>query len=260
MAVTADYQGELRGVTFGAATNYRILTDGISGLGMPQSRSQVNPRGFSHGMAGSYDRLNERRISIPFRLTAATAAAVQVYVDALKVAFAPSDSDLELQLRIPGTGATIHSFFGRPRQLVYRHELLAVGVVDVLASFDALDPLAYGAAEADDNNSGSFTVTNAGDAASDRGTVTVTSSGGLMTIQNGTAAGDPTITWGTSLSASTVRVIDLRRHSVATAGGTDKTAELANATTRFWSLESGGNSIVTTNISDADFAFRSAWY
>jgi len=260
VAITADYQGNIRSTTFGASTNYPIYTSGIAGLGIPAVRNVAAPRGFGHGSASGLERLQPRTIRIPFKLTASTAAAVQGYVDALKAAFGPSDSELELTLRIPGTPDTVMSYFGRPRPLTVKQSLLAVGVSDVLASFDALDPLAYGAAETDDNNSGSFTVTNSGDAVSDRCTITITSTAAKPTIKNGTAAGDPTITWGTTLSNGTVRVIDLRAGTVATAGGVDKTDELLNASSRFWSLESGGNSIVTTNISDADFSFRSAWY
>ncbi len=261
MAITADYQGNIRTTTFGAGTNYSILTDGVQGLGTPSTRGVTLTRGFSHGLAGSYDRLDSRRISIPFKLTAATAATAQGYVDDLKAAFAPSDVDIELQLRTPGTPATVMSYFGRPRQVAVGNELLAVGVIDVLGIFESLDPLAYGATETDLNNTGSFTVTNSGDVASDRCTITVTSNGsGAMTLQNGSAEGDPTITWGSTLSNGTVRVINLRNATVTTSGGDDKADELSSASTRFWSLESGANSIVAANMSDADFSFRSAWY
>ena len=261
MAITVDWQGNLRNITFGASTNYPIYTDGIGGLGMPRVRTSIVDRGYSHGQIGGRERANARRITVPFTLTAATAATAQGYVDDLKAAFAPSDSDIELQLRLPGTPETVMYYFGRPRRSPVVNALLKVGVVEFLGTFDALDPLAYGAEATDLNNTGSFTVTNDGTVASDRCTITVTSNGsGAMTLQNTDAPGDPTITWSSTLSNGTVRVIDLRRHSISTTTGDDKTDELSNTSTRFWSLESGDNALVAANMSDADLTFRPAWY
>lgn len=259
MAITAAWQGNLRTLTFGSGTAYRVLDQGLRGLGSGSIDGYRQNRSTIDGLVGGNDRLRTRQIAIPFAIRQASAATASAKMTDILNAWRPASSDLELQMRIPGTPATIMSYWGRPDGVDAKVDLIELGYVEMLAQFECLDPLRYGAEETDNNNSGTFTVTNSGNAPSDRVTITITADGvGAPSLVN-TTDSSKTITWNTTLAASTVRVIDLRDRTVETAGGANKYSEI-DPSSAFFQLLSGGNSWTATNISDVDITFRSAWY
>lgn len=262
MAITTDYQGELGGVTFGAGTDYRI-TGPIGGLGVPSVRATDTPRGTDHGSASGLNRFDVRVLTIPLAIRNQTsAAAANQAFTTLRAAWVPADSDVELTLRMPGSPETVMSYFGRPRgiQAIYETGTFPNGTIrSLIATFQANDPLQYGASTDDNNNTGTFTVANSGNMASRRATFTITADGGgAPSLTNDTDSDDGAVTWTSVLSNGTVRVINLRDRTVTDGSGVNKLSEI-DPSSLWFALEPGNNSIIEANCSDVDLTYRSAW-
>lgn len=265
MTVSQEWRGSIRSLEFGAGTSYPIGPTGIGGLGLPVPRTFDQARGDRDGMVASRDLYDRRVLSIALTVLGDTASAdlpgdAMTNLRTLKTAFAREETldEVELELRVPGFpgAAETLTFFGRPRGLEADLSKLAQGVIPVLATFVALDPLGYEpeAVEAT-GASGAFTVDNDGDEDTDRVVIEVTGNGGTPRITNATDGGGD-VTFGTTLAALSTRTIDLRAHTVED-GGSDHYDELSSASTWFV-LKPGTNSLTLTGAASVDVTVRAA--
>lgn len=135
MPLTA-WQAQLGSLVVGAGTVYTL--DGpITGLGVPAPRtSDLDlPTG---GTVAGRDLPTRRTIGIPVSILRATPADVMESVDALNAAWAPTSTDTDLDICLPGTGTIRYT--GRPRGADLDLTDLHTGTARVRLVFDALDP------------------------------------------------------------------------------------------------------------------------
>lgn len=139
----ADWTVTIRGLTIGDGTSYPLTQPGITGLGVPQTRTSDQERGIYSGDVGGDDVSQKRVLLIPCGVDADTAAAAWTLFAALKTAWAPSYTDLPLVVSFAGTTLTYN---GRPRGLDADLAYLGGGWVSALLTFEALTPFAVGEA------------------------------------------------------------------------------------------------------------------
>lgn len=144
MTITADWQAELGGVTIGAGTAYEF-SGPMTGFGLPAPRTADLERGLSPGDVGGQDVDARRIITVQLSVDApdATAASAWALFDTLKAAWASSPTDVAFDVRLPGFAAANRRWYGRPRGVDSDLTLLRLGHLDLLCSFEALDPLGY---------------------------------------------------------------------------------------------------------------------
>jgi hypothetical protein len=132
----AEWSAQLGSVVVGAGTVY-VLDGPITGLGVPAPRtSDLDlPTG---GTLGGRDLPARRTIAIPVSILRATPADVMDSVDALNAAWAPTSTDTDLDICLPGWGTV--RFTGRPRGLDLDLTDLQAGAARARLTFDALDP------------------------------------------------------------------------------------------------------------------------
>lgn len=135
MPIDADYQAELEGVVMGTAT---CRLDLVTGALSATAKSADVDLDEADGEYAPPDHKAPAVITLEVTINEATAEdAMDTYLDLL-AAFAPTATDVDLQLRLPGLGH-VH-FEGRPRGLVEDLTLLGQGVIRCLGTFKALDP------------------------------------------------------------------------------------------------------------------------
>lgn len=137
----ANWTATLRGVAVGDGTDYPITQPGITGLGIPATRTSDQPRGHLSGDVGGDDVLDKRVLTIPVGIDKDTAEAAWTAIGVLKTAWAPSYSDIALTLSMAGVTVT---YYGRPRGFDLQAPFLGQGWADVLLTFEALRPFAQG--------------------------------------------------------------------------------------------------------------------
>lgn len=255
MAITADWQAELRTVTIGAGTDYPFTTP-VSGLGIPAVRSrdlELADRHGSHG--GAPDRLLRRILQLPVGVDGSTPADAYTKLHTLKSAWRPADSDEPFDLRLPGQPTTVVRYYGRPRAVDVDLRHLRSGWADALLTFEALDPYAYGPTDTATVVT-TLAVTNAGTVATDRITLVLEGNGGTPVITNTTAGG--TIEFVSALALGVTRTLDVRARTMVDAGGADVYHELTAATSWF-DLAPGANTITLSGAASVDVTWRPAW-
>lgn len=256
MAITTDWQGNVRAFTFGAGTDWEIDDDGIAGLGIPAARTRDGERGDQDGDVGGDDTLPRRIIYVPLVGVFATPGdAWQSLEEDLKVGWAESNVDLPLDLRLAGMPTTGRRFFGRPREVSENLSDLKSGTIRALCTFEALDPLAYGDEVTTGPSAGTFTVTNAGTKATDRVTLTITGNGGIPRILNNTTDGDD-VSFASAVTGT--RVVDLRAHTILDGSGDDAYDELASSSLWF-DLAAGANDLTLTGAASLTVVHRPAY-
>lgn len=259
MTLTADWQVEVGALVLGAGTAYEIddAAGGIGGLGLAGIRSYDAPRGDRDGEVAVDDVYEARLLTIPVVAVGDGPAAASALVTELRAAWAAQAGEVTLDLRLPGQPETALRFYGRPRGLQEDQRLLRSGVVRALATFRALDPLRYGAAVTTAAlTPGTTPVVNAGDASTERVTITLVGSGGTPSITN--AADDSgAIAWAAPLANGVTRTIDLRARTVVS-GGTDRYGEVAPSS-RWFRLRAGSNPITVAGCTSATLTYRPAW-
>lgn len=256
MAISADWQGNLRSLTFGEGEEWEVSEPGISGLGIPVPRTRDAERGDRDGDVGGDDVLPRRILSIPLVGTfESPSAAWTAFETDLKVAWAESIVDLPLDLRLPGMPTTGRRYFGRPRGIDGDLSRLKSSTVRALCTFEALDPFAYGDEETTGPDSGAFDVVNAGNADTDRATLTIVGSGGIPRIVNAADDGAD-VTFAEAVSGT--RIIDLRNRTVVDGSGNDAYFELSAASLWF-TLRPGTNALTLTGATSVDVAHRPAF-
>lgn len=137
----ADWTVTVRGLTVGDGTDYPLVQPGMTGLGVPATRTADQERGHLSGDVGGDDVLQKRVLTIPVGIDAVTASAAWTLLVALKTAWAPSYEDIPLVLAIADTSLT---YQGRPRGLDADLVYLGQGWASCLLVFECLNPYAEG--------------------------------------------------------------------------------------------------------------------
>jgi hypothetical protein len=264
--VTCDLRAELNGVTIDGAdedATYVLLADSISGLGLPEPRTADLDRADDHGSVAGQDFTQPRALRIPIAInTPDDPAAAWAALRALKAAWQPTGpADDLLSIYAPGIGPSDDTlrFFGRPRTaLDVNLRMVHAGIIYALATFVALDPIGYGPTEAD-SGSGTFSVTNAGDARTERATITITGNGGTPTIANASDGGG-NVLFTEALAGAATWVIDLRARTVVDGSGNDVFAGNVAPSSLWFGLQPGANQLTLTGAASAALSFRSGWW
>lgn len=141
--VTADWHVELRGLLHGPGTVY-VVDRGrgaIKGLGTPVPKSADVERDGDVGAYGAGDLAGIRLVTCAFLIKAASAAAAMNALSSLNTAWAPSSVEIPLYLRMAGWGK--FHVDGYPRGVADDVSLVELGIISVLARFDALTPTIF---------------------------------------------------------------------------------------------------------------------
>lgn len=261
MTITSAWQGELaaRSFTFGRGTNYPGIGGIVGAYGTPTPEADDLRLAGRDGATGGIDRYPKRVLRIPMQVLGDTGADVDTNLAALKAAWRRSDSDLALSLRL--AGATTYTYFGRPRGLDdSRLGKVEAGAALVTATFDCLDPLAYGATVTVGADSSSpVTLTNTGNATSYRCVLTVAGNGGTPVITNPDDPDGDDITFTAALAGGTSHIIDLHAMSVVSGVSSTHVENLVAASSRWFGLAPGDNDLTFSGCASVAASFRPAW-
>ena len=279
-----DTTALINGVTIGAGTAYR-WADWPSGLySTPPIRTTDTGLPDSHGVTAGLDRLNGRLVAFDVFVRAASRADGEVALAVLEAAFAPSDSETTLDVRITGTPDE-YRLYGRPRGvLAPLGRRFINGTARVRCEFMATDPRRYALTE---STATTGLATSSGGLAFPALAPFVFGTGGTGNTMSCFNAGTIATPWvatftgplvapelvhndtgkrlsltGASLVAGDVLVVDAHDgvHTVIF-NGAARYAWLA-ATSQWFLLEPGANSVVLLGASGAgsvSIAWRSAW-
>jgi len=251
-----EWTGKLRGVSFGAGSSWEIDETGIAGLGAPAPTENDVDRGDRDGTIGGLEVLPRRVLTIPLVGSFASPGAAWAAFATLKAAWRKSSGEEALDLRLPGMTSDGLRYYGRPRGLLEDLAALKSSTIRTLATFHALDPLAYGP-EVVAGPGTTVVVANPGAEDTDRVTLKVIGDGGTPTITNADDGGG-SIVFSSSVANTDERRIDLRAHTVTDETGTDRYSEVLSASTWFV-LRPGTNTLTVTGATSAEVTFRPAY-
>jgi len=263
--LSEDFSFAYGGLVGGATTVYKLGAE-VGGLGMPAYRDVDGSRNLYPGDTGGYDTLQSRILTLPVVVAAdpedcllgddcvARRASSGVSLQELKAVWRPTSVDSPLDLRMPGMPETQLRLYGRPRGLDARF-VTGFPHVGTLLTFKALDPYFYGAEVTVEGLSGAVSVTNGGDAQTDRCVVHVTGTGAAPAMVNNSDGGGNVI-WQVPLTG--VRIVDLKARTVVDGSGGDHFDEVAASSTWF-DLQPGANSIALSG-GTFSFVFLPAWH
>jgi hypothetical protein len=246
--ITQDWQAELAGVTVGAGTRYHLVGP-ITGLGIAAPRVADQERGDQAGDVTGRDVASRRVLTVPIGIDGVDAGDAWTLFDALKAAWSPTAVDVPFDLRLPGFAGAARRFYGRPRGLDSDLAQLRQGWIDVLATFDALDPYGYGPEVTVALPAGA-TVMN-GSAPTDRYRLTLAVTGSPATVTVGAA----------TLTLDTVPgtlVLDGRTRTVTTVAGTDRYSTLVAGST--WPVLAPGSNTVTVAGATGSLTFLAGYF
>lgn len=259
MTITSAWQGELaaRSFTFGRGTNYPGIGGIVGAYGTPTPDADDLRLAGRDGMSGGLDRYPKRVLRIPMQVLGDGGAGVDTNLAALKAAWRRSDSDLALSLRL--AGASTLTYFGRPRGIDdSRLGKVEAGTALVVATFDCLDPLAYGdLVTVTADSSSPIPLTNSGNATSYRCVLTVAGNGGTPVLTNPDDPDGDDITFTAALAGGSSYVIDLADMSV-TKASVHREQDVASSS-QWFGLAPGANNITFTGCASVAAEFRPAW-
>lgn len=133
----------INSLTIGAGTVYE-WTAWPSGLGSPDIRTDDRARPRRSGVVAADDLYGARTISFEVQVKG-TYAEIEAAMSALTAAFAPSNTDTLLAVRLSGTPAE-YSLLGRTRGCEWNlSKRFTHGIGDARCVFVATDPVKYGA-------------------------------------------------------------------------------------------------------------------
>lgn len=198
----ANWTATLRGVTVGDGTDYPITQPGITGLGIPNTRTSDQPRGHLSGDFGGDDVLEKRVLTIPVGINAETQGEAWTLLTALKTAWTPGPLDVPLVLNIAGSTLT---YQGRSRGLDLQAPWMGQGWADVLLTFEALDPFAEGETVDVAVGPTPTIIANLGNApVNDRWSMVLTPSASTVTVTNGAIDEPPLVIDATGVAELTL--------------------------------------------------------
>lgn len=268
MAITADYQFELRGLLLGDGTDYEVTK--VQGLDMPDVRARtLDP--YRHGLVGVGDHwFGAREVIIDLDVLGTPGADLANKLRDLATATQPSSSDLVMSYRLEGESTRRINV--RPIGRTYPVDVAATrGFVPVALRFVAYDPRLYADAEtstpitiASGAVNGSATITNAGTFET---LPVMTMTGGVPTtslsMTNLADSSRVVKVLTTGLATADILVVNFAKRTV-TVNGVNR-YDLVDATTRWWRLLPAGNIVsVSRPTGDAygstfTFTHRDAW-
>lgn len=244
----------LGGVTIGPAPF--VLETAPAGFGLAGIRAVDAQRGDRHGDVAGDDVYEPRSIVADVAVLGDDQAATGVLLRDLQAAWAASSIEKALDVDLPVFAEPLR-FYGRPRGCVVDLSPLAGAAARAQVAFRALDPLGYGAPVTSAALApGAHTVTNGGDATTDRATIVLVGSGGTPQLTNATDDAGA-IAWAVPLAAGAVRTIDLRAATVVD-GAADRYSEVTPGS-RWFRLRPGPNAITVAGVTSATFTHRPAW-
>jgi hypothetical protein len=179
----------------------------------------------------------------------------------LKGAWKPASTDEQLDVYVPGIGPSDHTlrFFGRPRgNMEVNLRSLYLGAIYCFCTFVALDPVGYGPLETT-AGSGTFSVTNSGDATSARATVTIAGNGGTPALVNNTDGGAD-VRFSQALGGGSSLLVDLKARTVVDSSGNDAFEDNVLAASLWPRLVPGANSLTITGAASASVQHRDGWW
>lgn len=130
----------LRGLTVGVGTSYVIDEPGISGLGVPPTKTADTVLDQRDGSSGAPDWLDVRVLTIPLIILGTDQDDAFNLLAALNTAWLPTNDgvDLDLALTLPGWGDVV--LVGRPRGVDVDATAAGDGTILALCRFDGLQP------------------------------------------------------------------------------------------------------------------------
>lgn len=263
MSLDYDYQIHLveNDLLLGNSTRFTVGKD-IKGIfGVPQIRVKDLEFSVMDGSAGGIDTYSPRVITIPvtvwFSSPAQARENMQEIIDKWQVLRAGVTA---LDIRIPGTPETTMRFYGRPRDIAEAEVFIAAGYYKLELTFDALDPLAYGAATTVANSASSpITITNNGNFNSRRCVLRAHGNGSIPLITNTSDPDGGFITFTEALPLGQYYDIDLYNMTVTHSSGGNRDQEVTIAS--IWmEILKGSNSITFSGCGSLEVTeFRPAW-
>lgn len=140
VTLITDATVELNTLVLGTGTAYVIDEPGISGLGVPPTKTADTPLDGQDGSSGAPDFLDVRTLTIPLIINGTDAGDAFTLLAALNTAWAPAEDsvDLELTLTLPSWDPFV--VVGRPRGVDVDMTEMGAGVMRALCRFDGLNP------------------------------------------------------------------------------------------------------------------------
>ena len=278
-----DITATIRGVTVGKGTVYRWASWPESLMSTPSIRTADVPRSGRNGVTPGPDLLGAGKVVFDLHVLGSDLATMEGYVADLTEAFAPSSSDIALDVRMSGTPDE-YRFYGRPRGVeVAWPRTTRNGVCRARALFVATDPLRYSTTEST-ASTGLTTLSGGLDfpatapfvfgTAGDSSVMDCTNDGTIATPWVATFSGPLTapelvhlgsgkrITLsGATLAAGETLVVDSDARTVLLEGTASRYSWLA-AASQWFDIEPGANSVQLLGASGSgsvSLAWRSAW-
>jgi hypothetical protein len=251
MTITVDWQAEIGGLVMGAGTSY-ILTGPITGLGTPPPRTADQERGNEPGDVAGADIASRRVLTVPVGVDGSDAADAWELYDDLKVAWQSSVVDVTFDLRLPGFDSVDRRYYGRARGIDDNLDLLRLGYIDALCTFEALDPHSYDSAETEIAvDATGVPLVAVGSAPSDRYTLAVTATGAPVSFS---ADGLPGLTL-TDVTGAVV--IDGRARTIVDGDGVSLYGHLAAGSA--WPILAATASTVSLTGATGTLTYRPAY-
>jgi hypothetical protein len=273
-----DYTATLNGLTIGVGTPYR-WTGWPSGLGTPEIRSEDRYRPRRPGAVGGDDLLGVRTIAFEISIQGEQDVLEQ-QLSALNAAFAPSATDVWLDLRMTGNPSE-YSLRGRPRGVEWDlTRRFTFGLADARCTFVCLDPLKYGPqvtntlalpsgtaglavpaavpAVLGAQTGGEVTITNNGTAPIDW---TATINGPIDTPRLEMVGLGRRVAFDIALVSGETLVLDSRSASALLNGSTPRTSTLQPGS-RWWQFPVGSSTVryrAASGSGSADISFRNGY-
>lgn len=250
MAVTENGQWELDGLLVGRRTRYPV--DGVTGLGVPDMRTQDTPMaGIDGGYAGE-DLLEPREVELTIGIDGddGTSDGYGTLISTLAAKLRPRSSDMVATFR--RNGAT-RRLYCRPRgvELPWDDDY-HTGVAQARVRLYSADPRVYAETQSSQALSGNGTITTLGNMAT-YPILTITSPGSVVIMTNLADNANTLILDG---AAGTVTV-DFQNRTVGF--GTLSYYSTVRPGSRWWSLQPGANSLQLSGAASFGFVWRDAY-
>jgi hypothetical protein len=262
MAVTADYQYDLNGLTFGVGTTMpttgsKISVQEIEGLDAPEVTVLASDRSNQHGAFVSAKYRKARTVSLVGRCyTSAANFAADKYT--LVKTFQPQDPAIAFTFRLTGYGNQFLNVNPVACRFAVQNTATAVGWIDFLATLVAGDPRIYSSTlqTVTVAASGSNTATNGG---TEVAPTSITFNGPLTNpLLTNTTTG-ATFGLTTTIASGHSVVVDSLAATVVLDGTTSQYSTITPSAKTFIELAVGANSLSLTQSAgtgNAAVAFR----
>ena len=138
----ADTTATINGLTIGAGTTYRWVSWPEGLVETPSIRLSDRPNAGDHGIIAGRDLMEGRPVSFEVWVLGPTRAEAEANSMLLLEAFAPSELDTTLDVRLTGTPSE-YRLYGRTRGCVGKLGRFVAGKLIIRCEFMATDPRLY---------------------------------------------------------------------------------------------------------------------